>query len=242
MSDVIIGALLGVTLVAVAAVGLFLRSMRDDIDALRAEIAVARIEGVLTRPPAEGPEGVVVLRRKRHLQLLGAGALAGMAGAFAWIREHRAATAGAVAAATAATVGAVYLLGPAGSDQPRRTPAAPGQQPPTATAPPWPTPTSTLAPSVPEPGRAPAPSTQPPAYASDRSPGSPVAPIPGPRPSSQPTATEAPTAPEPTGPPVSPSESPSSGPGPSVPVGEPDPLCVQLVIWRAADPSVCVSL
>lgn len=107
------------------------RTLGREVDALRAEIAVARIEGVLagTIPqPQPQPER----RRRRHLYLVPVfAAVSGIAG---WLRSHWRPAAAATAAAAVATAGAFYLTsgggGADGASRPEHTTAAPAASPP----------------------------------------------------------------------------------------------------------------
>lgn len=150
MVDLIFGAVLGALSLGFITLLVRSRSLNRQVDALRAEVAVARIEGVL----AAGSDGARpdVVRRKGHLGLVrSTGALAGLTvGALSWIRSHRIASSGAVAAAAAVTVGAVYLGGP----ESRRSEAPPRPMPGAVLSP-------TLSPREPAPSSTPSAGPRP---------------------------------------------------------------------------------
>lgn len=120
--DLIFGVLLGALSAGIITLLVRSRSLNQQVDALRTEVAMARIERVLDGGDAEAPPDVV--RRKRHLGLVRTGGVVGVAlGALAWIRCNQAATVGAVStAALVAATAAVYLGSP---DTRHDEPAAP---------------------------------------------------------------------------------------------------------------------
>lgn len=132
MVELVYGTVLGALAAGIFTLYVRSRSLSRQLDALRAEVAMARIEGVLADGGDVAPPEVV--RRKGHLGLVRrTGALAGLAlGSVGWVRSHRIASTGAAATVAAVAVGAVYLGGP----EPRRSePAPPGPTPEAALSP-----------------------------------------------------------------------------------------------------------
>lgn len=136
---------------------LHLRSLGRRIDGLRADIAEARIEGVLTRPEEEPPLQLADGQRKRHLWIVPLAAF--ISGAVAWMRQHRTGTAAAGAAVAAVATIAVVTLASGGGgrsgalgDRPAvSSPTEGALRPPTARPTPAPTAPAELSASAPEP-------------------------------------------------------------------------------------------
>jgi hypothetical protein len=241
-SELIVGLVLGAIAVGIAGLYAIARKVMAGIDALRSEIAMARIEGILgSRPDGNGGGGErpVLGRRKRHLGVVSA--MAGVAvGAAAWMRDHRAASMSLAAAAAAVAIAATLMADGGGTRQGE----GPAGQEPTATVTTSFLPTATssstsAAPTTPQ--LSPSPSARPPVRATDRRPATTVAlPRPtGPGLTLPPEVPSASPSPSPTTP-----EAPSpttTSPTPSRPPGR-DPHCLRLELLDLVDAGTCVSL
>lgn len=236
MSELLYGIALGITLALIGGLYAVARLVLRRLDALRVEIAAARIEGLFKLPPqGDGGGGPtpIIRRRRRHLGVVSAIAGATVA-SMAWVREHRGAAMGL--AASAALVTAVPLVLDNGA--PGTGPAAPR---PTSTV------TASLPPAAPDMTTAtvtawphsPAPSALPPARDMSRATSAVVA-LPAP---SRPGPTGAPQLPPlRSTPPAAPQPTASSpAPSQSVPPGR-DPHCLRLEREALVDVGLCVSL
>ncbi|MEW2631769.1 hypothetical protein AB0903_08950 [Streptomyces sp. NPDC048389] len=121
MSELLYGIVLGVILALIAGIYMSARALRSQVDALRGEIALARIEGVLNRPPDSNGPTPTIRRRRRHLGVVSA--VSGVTvGTVAWFRSHRGASVGLAATAALVAGGSLYLDG---RDTRENGPAAP---------------------------------------------------------------------------------------------------------------------
>jgi hypothetical protein len=111
MSELLYGIVLGVILALIAGIYRSARALRSQVEALRGEIALARIEGVLSRPPdstgGHGP-APTIRRRRKHLGVVSAISGVTMSVA-AWVRSHRGASVSLAATVALAAGGSLVL-------------------------------------------------------------------------------------------------------------------------------------